>query len=357
MHEAAIYDNSRVAEFLISKNADVNTKNKDGWTPLHLAAARGNLNVVKLILDKKDDVDARGALTVANTISKENSLTILNLLEERIRKNEEITQHLDSQEEGSSLSIDVHNRHSVAKEDENSLQNDKIGPNRIGVTSGTSKPSSLINIFAYTTVDTMKGIFQFVSSPFKAAISMEPSKDITVQGIDNNGILLLLDVFIRKITGQKYISTVVQYISILEAQGYALNITKGFEKVVEQAALKSGISMHRLGIDYIGMQKEITRKVMSGKFTEISGILKSYVEKACPGREVGCPGKLSSKKFDKFMVEFNSGLLNQSIEQILHNKDGTLEVGGAKQMSLEPQSYLSNACVKAIQKYQLAFLR
>ncbi len=41
---------------------------------------------------------------------------------------------------------------------------------------------------------------------------MEPSKAITVQGIDNNGVLLLLDVFIRKITGQKYISTVVQSI-------------------------------------------------------------------------------------------------------------------------------------------------
>ncbi|WP_261368584.1 hypothetical protein [Wolbachia pipientis] len=89
-----------------------------------------------------------------------------------------------------------------------------IGPNKTGVTSGTSKPSSFINIFAYTTVDTIKGIFQFVSSPFKAAISMEPSKAITVQGIDNNGVLLLLDVFIRKITGQKYISTVVQSISI-----------------------------------------------------------------------------------------------------------------------------------------------
>ncbi|QEK89980.1 ankyrin repeat domain-containing protein [Wolbachia endosymbiont of Chrysomya megacephala] len=345
LHWAVKGSHLEVAKFLISNHADVNAKNKDGWTSLHFAAAYGNLNIVKLILDKSDYVDARGALAMANTLNEENSLEIRNLLEERIRRNEEITQHLNLQEESSSLSTRVHNRRSIAQKDENSLQNDKIGPNKIGVTSGTSKPSSFINIFAYTTVDTIKGIFQFVSSPFKAAISMEPSKAITVQGIDNNGILLLLDVFIRKITGQKYISTVVQSISPLEAQGYALNIIEEFEKVVEQAALKSGISMHRLNIDFVEMQKEVTAKITGGKFNDISGVLNSYVEQACHDRETG---KLSPKKFNKFMVIFNKELdliVNQSIEQILHNRDSTLEVE-EQQINLEPQSYLSNTSVQ-----------
>nr|WP_320110180.1 ankyrin repeat domain-containing protein [Wolbachia endosymbiont (group B) of Chorthippus parallelus] len=227
LHWAVKSSHLEVAKFLISNHADVNAKNKDGWTSLHFAAAYGNLNIVKLILDKSDYVDARGALAMANTLNEENSLEIRNLLEERIRRNEEITQHLNLQEESSSLSTRVHNRRSIAQEDENSLQNDKIGPDKIGVTSGTSKPSSFINIFAYTTVDTIKGIFQFVSSPFKAAISMEPSKAITVQGIDNNGILLLLDVFIRKITGQKYISTVDQSIRVkLRNCGNKLSVRK-----------------------------------------------------------------------------------------------------------------------------------
>ncbi|MFP3026896.1 MAG: ankyrin repeat domain-containing protein [Wolbachia sp.] len=345
LHWAVKSSHLEVAKFLISNHADVNAKNKDGWTSLHFAAAYGNLNIVKLILDKSDYVDARGALAVANTLNEEDSLEIRNLLEGRIRRNEEITQHLNLQEESSSLSTRVHNRRSIVKEDENSLQNDKIGPNKIGVTSGTSKPSSFINIFAYTTVDTMKGIFQFVSSPFKAAISMEPSKAITVQGIDNNGILLLLDVFIRKITGQKYISTVVQSISPLEAQGYALNIIEEFEKVVEQAALKSGISIHRLNIDCVEMQKEVTAKITGGKFNEISGFLNSYVEQACHDRETG---KLSPKKFNKFMIVFNKELdliVNQSMQQILHNRDSTLEVE-EQQINLEPQSYLSNTSVQ-----------
>lgn len=122
-----------------------------------------------------------------------------------------------------------------------------------------------------------------------------------------------------------------------------MNITKGFEKVVEQAARDSKISTHRLDIDFMEIQKEVTGKIMSGKFDEISGILKSYVEKACPDEEAG---KLSPKKFEKFIAQFNKGPRNQSIEQVLHNGDDTLEVDGVKQMSLEPQSYLRNASVQ-----------
>ncbi len=347
LHLAAISGHSEVAEFLISKHADVNAKNKDGWTPLDSAAALSKSNGDWVPLSS---AAALGKANIIKLLGKENSSEILNLLEERIRKSEEILQLTlqDLQKQGVILSTRVRNHRSAGEEDENSLQNDKIGPNKIGVTSGTSKPSSFINIFAYTTVDTIKGIFQFVSSPFKAAISMEPSKAITVQGIDNNGILLLLDVFIRKITGQKYISTVVQSISPLEAQGYALNIIEEFEKVVEQAALKSGISMHRLNIDYMGVQKDITRKVMSGKFNEISGILNSHLEKACPGREVGCPGKLSEKKFNEFMAKFNKGLdviLNQSTQQILHKRDDTLEVNNIEEQQ-GPRSYLNNASIQ-----------
>ncbi|WP_353274115.1 ankyrin repeat domain-containing protein [Wolbachia endosymbiont (group A) of Ennomos erosarius] len=326
-----------IAKFLLDEGADANARaginvSAHSWTPLHTAAAHGNLDVVKLILDKRDDVDARGALSVANTLSEKNSLEIENLLEERIRRNEETTQHLIrrkrhqySQEEGSSLSIGVRNRHSIAKEDENSLQNDEIGYNKGEATSGASRSSSWINIFAHTIVGTVKGVSQFISSPFKPAIDMEhsqPSNAMATQSVDTNGTLLLLDVFIRKITGQKYISTVDQPVSLSEARDYALNITEGFGKAVEQAAKDSKISMHRLDIDFMKVQGEVTKKIIGGKFGEILGILNSYVEKACPSREAGCPGKLSQKKFDKFMTEFNNQLdvaINQSIQQMLHN--------------------------------------
>ncbi|WP_264338148.1 latrotoxin-related protein [Wolbachia endosymbiont (group A) of Cheilosia soror] len=214
----------------------------------------------------------------------------------------------------------------------------------IAVSSSTKKLSSRINdLFGWMKSFTGKLFYS------QAALPEEElnTKNSISQPMDVNGTIMLLDVLVRKLTCQKYISAVDQSISPLEAQGYALNITKEFEKVVEQAGLKSGVSMHRLNIDYMEMQKEITRKVMSGKFNEISGILKSYVEKACPDEEAG---KLSPKKFEKFITQFNKGLLNQSIEQILHNRNGRLEVDDAKQMSLEPQSYLSNASVHSHSK-------
>lgn len=113
-----------------------------------------------------------------------------------------------------------------------------------------------------------------------------------------------------------------------------MNITKGFEKVIEQAARDSKISTHRLNIDFVEIQKEITGKIMGGKFNGISGVLSSYVEKACTGREAG---KLSPKKFDKFMATFNNKLdvsLNQSIHQMLHNENNVLKMDNIK----EPQS-------------------
>ncbi len=215
-----------------------------------------------------------------------------------------------------------------------------INQPEIAASSGT-RPSSWINVFGWIR-SSVSGLLGSRAALPEKTFTQSSISQISPP-IDVNGTIMLLDLLIRKVTGQKYISTVGQSISPLEAQGYALNITKEFEKVVEQAGLKSGVSMHRLNIDFVGMHKEITGKIMGGKFNEISGILKSYVEKACPDEEAG---KLNPKKFDKFIAQFNKGLLNQSIEQILHNRDGRLEVDDAKQMSLEPQSYLSNASVQ-----------
>lgn len=218
-------------------------------------------------------------------------------------------------------------------------------------TSGVSKPSSWVNVFASAIVDAVKGVSEFISSPFNQAIDMEhsqPSKAMATQDTNVNGTLLLLDVFIRKITGQKYISTADQPTSLLKAQDCALNITERFEKVVRQAALESGISMHRLDVDFVKVQEEVTRKIIGGNFDEISGVLKSHIEKACPSRESRCPGKLSLKKFNKFKVEFNKRLdvtLNQPMQEILHNS--TLEVNDVKkQQILEPKSYLNNTSVQ-----------
>ncbi|WP_353273595.1 ankyrin repeat domain-containing protein [Wolbachia endosymbiont (group A) of Agelastica alni] len=382
------YDFSRV-EKLISRGANIDTKNKNGKTPLDIAINtknaleenQGSLNnalslgqqgrIVRILeheqlnrklftavreenLPKVRELISRGA----NIDTERDGKTPLDIAKEKLRehsKNEEcsdVVQCLEklNQEREKPVQRKRRHHHGDHSRYHNHLSRkplaiDSSNQPEIAASSGT-RPSSWINDLFGWVKSSIGGLLGSRAALPEKTFTQSSISQISAP-IDVNGTIMLLDVLIRKATGQKYISTVDQSISPLEAQGYALNITKGFEKVVEQAGLKSGVSMHRLNIDYMGMQKEITRKVMSGKFNEISGILKLYVEKACPDEEAG---KLSPKKFDKFIAQFNKGLLNQSIEQILHNRDGRLEVDDAKQMSLEPQSYLSNASVHSHSK-------
>ena len=63
LHFAVAGGHKAVAEFLLSKKADVNAKKKDGVTPLHVAASLGRLEIAKLLLAKganKDAADSKG---------------------------------------------------------------------------------------------------------------------------------------------------------------------------------------------------------------------------------------------------------------------------------------------------------
>jgi ankyrin repeat protein len=50
LHYAVYYNCIQVVELLLNHNADVNVKNKEGWTPLHLAATHGHSKIVEIIL-------------------------------------------------------------------------------------------------------------------------------------------------------------------------------------------------------------------------------------------------------------------------------------------------------------------
>ena len=51
-------DGVRVAELLLERGADVNTRSNDHWTPLHAASYFGSIEIVRLLLDHGADPEA-----------------------------------------------------------------------------------------------------------------------------------------------------------------------------------------------------------------------------------------------------------------------------------------------------------
>jgi len=62
--DLSIYDaiedgNIEVVEQHLAAGTDVNSKDKDGWTPLHEAASEGHKPIVELLITKGADVNAK----------------------------------------------------------------------------------------------------------------------------------------------------------------------------------------------------------------------------------------------------------------------------------------------------------
>ena len=58
---ATLFNQVKVAEFLIQKGADVNARNRDGGTSLHGAAFLGHADIAALLIQKGADVNAKNA--------------------------------------------------------------------------------------------------------------------------------------------------------------------------------------------------------------------------------------------------------------------------------------------------------
>jgi len=59
LHTAANKGHMEIAKFLIAKGADVNIKDKWGWTPLHRAAMKGHSEIAKVLISKGANVNTK----------------------------------------------------------------------------------------------------------------------------------------------------------------------------------------------------------------------------------------------------------------------------------------------------------
>lgn len=59
---AVIYERFCVAEYLVQNGADVNARDKRGFSPLHFAAKTGNVDVLTLLLNAGAEVGAQNIL-------------------------------------------------------------------------------------------------------------------------------------------------------------------------------------------------------------------------------------------------------------------------------------------------------
>ena len=87
LHLAAIFSHYEIAKLLISKGADVNARNDDGFTPLHQAAysfstGPQKIRTIELLIAKGANVNSKGEsggtpLDIANTWGREPAIAIL----------------------------------------------------------------------------------------------------------------------------------------------------------------------------------------------------------------------------------------------------------------------------------------
>ncbi|UJQ20369.1 ankyrin repeat domain-containing protein [Wolbachia endosymbiont of Delia radicum] len=350
LHKAASKNKLDVAKLLVEKGADVNARNNKGWTPLHEAAKKGNSDIVDfLIKTNGTDIEAKShnrGDTPLHIAAGEGKLEVVKLLVNNTADvnatNKYGKKPFDiAQGKGHTNVTDFLTPRTSRR------RRDVSNEQEFSVVSGSSRTTSWINDYVAWIKDSASGFIGNI--PFKRTTSLltnnniqvdygtspkkqstygsEDNTETTISQIDFNGTIELLDLFVRGFTGKKYPPSFQgASLSQLEVLDYALNITQAFEKAIEQAAKESGISMHRLSIDFVEVQEEITKKVVGGRFDEISGVLNSYLEKSCSNVK---GGKFSPKKFDRFITAFNNEL-----PQIPYEKE--------RNISLSRTNYIEN---------------
>ncbi|WP_265024934.1 ankyrin repeat domain-containing protein [Wolbachia endosymbiont (group B) of Protocalliphora azurea] len=392
LHYAAKNNNSEVSRLLIQSGAEVNSKSDLGFTPLHIAAREGNTGVVRFLIDNKDvDIYAKsnndgnmpihvaaenGKLEIVkifvdkkpDIISVKNNYgnTVLHVAADNCHLNvvkylvDEKGANVNAKNDKGRTPLDLAKRQESkdCKSVIDFLQAKSASRRRRDVQHSLSYPTKVKSPTSHLSNSLSSRDALLVGNSYNVKIEKTPqlaygynSQNNAIalhpSQVDLNSTISLLDVIVRKFTGQKYISTKVEGPSEQQILGYTLSINHAFEKAVKHAARESRIPIRLLDIDFLEVYKGIYTKVASNKLNEVPEFLSLYIEKACTGEQAA---KLNSKKCNEFMAAFNNRLnvdYHKDADDTLPSSSHTEQQRSFNLQSNKPNNYLEDVSVNS----------
>ncbi|XP_015905383.2 alpha-latrocrustotoxin-Lt1a-like [Parasteatoda tepidariorum] len=250
LHLAAASGQKDVVSTFIARGAKVYIKTVNDHTPLDLAIIHGKKDIIGEILKAEERQKtqtgkaARQEDTLACGLAKGD---ILDMLIRANRCSSKFLRATDHQE-------DSHIRSSLIE----------------SIRSKLNVTSDNMNRYARKIVSRNENLRgkKYLSSS-KSKENLDRKSSAVLKHVDINGALLLLDLFIRKFTNEKYNSDWVNDDEQLDARARTLSIMESLEKVMESVA-KEG--------DLFDVHSKIYKAVLSGNENKLLSTLCSYVK-------------------------------------------------------------------------------
>ncbi|XP_015905385.2 alpha-latroinsectotoxin-Lt1a-like [Parasteatoda tepidariorum] len=237
LHLAAASGQQESVNVLLRNGAKVYKKTSKDQTPLNLAIIHGKKDVIVPLLNKEkeqrleDNTRARDADTLACELAKGE---ILDLLVQRGRCTRQYRRDI---EDSNKLTFDSKNK----------------------------KPFVALNHNGNYVRDALHHLLDHPSKPSENLKVKE-----SLKSVDLNGALLLLDLFVRKVTNEKYNSEWVHSGSPLWARARALNITESLGRIMESVGVRNE--------DLFDLHSKVYKAVLRGSKKELVSSLCSYLK-------------------------------------------------------------------------------
>jgi len=241
LHLASLYNiDSNVVKFLLDNGADVNAKSDYGTTPLHSVANRDSFEAVKLFLENGADSNAKDnhGYTSLHYAAHKGSVNVIKLLLEK-------GADVDGKTNKGEKALDIatrHNRKYVIEILKKKHEAHQLRKRSIQMVANNAAKSPLFvkNLFGWT-----KNLQNSIDFPALPSVHRGDSYTYFSQ-IDINGAISLFDLLSRQLTGEKY-TLPMFYSSPKEFMEEridlnAINVINNFEEILKSTDAANNIN-------------------------------------------------------------------------------------------------------------------